>query len=106
MAAMRFALLTAGAVVLSACATQPEAGGGNGAGAQPVAQGGRCDADAAQTVVGQPYAEALREQALKQSGARMVRVIRPGMAVTMDYREDRLNLELDEKDVVVSARCG
>ena len=35
-----------------------------------------------------------------------VRVIAPGMAVTMDYRPDRINFELDEQDRIVVVRCG
>ena len=34
-----------------------------------------------------------------------VRIIRPGDAVTMDYRPDRLNISLDETDRIVSVDC-
>ncbi|MFT4249835.1 MAG: I78 family peptidase inhibitor [Candidatus Woesearchaeota archaeon] len=34
------------------------------------------------------------------------RVIRPGDAVTMDYRVDRLNVYLDEADVIEAIICG
>lgn len=34
------------------------------------------------------------------------RVIRPGDAVTMDYRPDRLNVYLDSQDVVERVNCG
>lgn len=34
------------------------------------------------------------------------RIIRPGMAVTMDYIETRANLVLDEDDNVVRGYCG
>ena len=34
------------------------------------------------------------------------RVIRPGDAVTMDYRPDRLNVYLDSQDVVERINCG
>ena len=30
----------------------------------------------------------------------------PGMAMTMDYREDRLTVSYDEAMLVTSARCG
>ena len=40
------------------------------------------------------------------SGARTVRVIRPGDAVTMDYRQDRLNIELDADGKIVRFNCG
>ena len=35
-----------------------------------------------------------------------IRVIRPGDMVTKDYRTDRLNVELDENDVVTRVYCG
>lgn len=38
--------------------------------------------------------------------ARNVRVIRPGDAVTEDYRPDRLNLDLDANDVILRPWCG
>jgi len=35
-----------------------------------------------------------------------VRVVQPGTSVTMDYREDRLNIRLDSRDVIVEVVCG
>ena len=35
-----------------------------------------------------------------------LRVIEPGMAVTMDYRPDRINFEIDEQDRIAVVRCG
>jgi hypothetical protein len=34
------------------------------------------------------------------------RIIRPGQAVTMDFSESRLNIQLDAQDRVVRAYCG
>lgn len=68
------------------------------------AEGGACNADAAQPFVGKPAASA--EQARAASGARAARLIRPGQAVTMDYRPDRLNVELDASDIIVRISCG
>ncbi|MGY1459492.1 MULTISPECIES: I78 family peptidase inhibitor [unclassified Luteimonas] len=67
---------------------------------------GSCDDKAAAAFVGQSITEAVAEQAKSAAGARGVRVIRPGMAVTMDYREGRLNLHLDDKGVITRATCG
>lgn len=39
-------------------------------------------------------------------GERNIRTIRPGDAVTMDYRPDRLNVELGEDGRIVRLRCG
>ncbi|MEZ5753825.1 MAG: I78 family peptidase inhibitor [Paracoccaceae bacterium] len=35
-----------------------------------------------------------------------VRVIRPGMAVTMDYNPDRLNFEVDRAGRIARVTCG
>ncbi|WP_420859599.1 I78 family peptidase inhibitor [Marivivens marinus] len=37
---------------------------------------------------------------------RQVRVIRPGDAVTMDYRPDRLNFEIDSAGQIARIFCG
>jgi len=74
------------------------------AGCVPMAQvpvGGACGAAAMQGLVGQDAAvlEGLRF-------SQPVRVIRPGMAVTMEYSEGRLTIEVDEAGVIVALRCG
>ena len=40
------------------------------------------------------------------SGARSARVIKPGMAVTMDFREDRVNIDVDAANSIKAIRCG
>lgn len=67
---------------------------------------GACNADAVQSLVGQASSEASTEQARMDSGAASVRVLSPGDAATMDYREDRLNIMLDADGVIESVRCG
>ena len=82
-------------LLLMGCATQP-----------PVAGAGHCRAEPAQILLGHAATQELAAQAMKLGGARTVRWIRPGMAVTMDYREDRLNIEMNDAEAVVSIRCG
>lgn len=65
-----------------------------------------CDASGLTGLVGQPYSEALKERVLKESGSRTVRVIRPRQPVTQDYGLQRVNIELDAQDKVLSVRCG
>ncbi len=43
-------------------------------------------------------------EAMKFSGP--VRVIEPGMAVTMDYIARRLNIELDRRGTITRLSCG
>ncbi len=65
-----------------------------------------CDAAKAGGLIGRPASSALGSEALRLSGARTLRWIRPGDAVTMDYREDRLNIHLDGRSQVMRISCG
>lgn len=67
---------------------------------------GKCVADGLTGLTGKTKSEAVTKEALRLSGAKTIRWIAPGMAVTMDYREDRLNLDTDEKGKIVRAHCG
>ena len=75
-------------------------------GAAPVQGAGGCDASKAQALVGRQRAAPLSAEALRLTGARDVRWIRPGDMVTMDYREDRLNIHVDAQGRVTRVRCG
>lgn len=65
-----------------------------------------CGAEHVRHVVGKERTPALAEEVARRSGAKAIRWISPGMAVTMDYREDRLNVDLDDRDVITGVRCG
>jgi len=65
-----------------------------------------CKPEPAQRFVGQKLQPSTPEAARLASGSRDVRVIRPGTAVTMDLRGDRLNLEVDAGGTVSAVRCG
>lgn len=81
---------------LMACAPMPA----------PMPSPVRCNADRVQALVGREAGPRVVQRAKQRSGARNVRVIRPGQAVTMDFRSDRLNLEVDRDNTIRSARCG
>lgn len=66
----------------------------------------RCDPEKIAPFVGQTATEAVLKQAVQASGARHARVLKPGMAMTMDFREDRLSIEVDEQNKIVRANCG
>jgi hypothetical protein len=36
----------------------------------------------------------------------VLRVVHPGDMITMDYREDRITIEVDDHDVIVSVSVG
>ena len=68
---------------------------------QPTDPVGNCGAEDLQYLVGRP--------AVLLDGMRFsqdVRVIQPGMAVTMDFRGDRLNFWLNDRDVIERVVCG
>ena len=70
------------------------------------ASGDRCDSNSLGDLVGRAPTRELGAEALRRSGARALRWIRPGDAVTMDYREDRLNIHLNAQNRVARFACG
>ncbi len=56
--------------------------------------------------VGQTFTPEIEARAQAISGAAMVRLLRPGIAVTTEQRSNRLNIQMDEAGVIVSLRCG
>lgn len=67
----------------------------------PAPPAGSCRAPDLQYLVGQPETVL---HTMKFAGP--VRIIQPGMAVTMDYIESRLNIEIDRTGRISSVRCG
>lgn len=92
---IRFAVLLLPASLM-ACASYPT----------PMPGPVRCNAGAAQGFVGREARPGVVQRIKRRAGARDVRVIRPGQAVTMDFRVDRLNIEVDHRNTIRSARCG
>ena len=67
---------------------------------------GSCDASQVQGLVGQPYSDAVGEQARQDAGAEKVRTLKPNQPITMEYLGERLNIEVDENNLVSGVRCG
>lgn len=67
---------------------------------------GSCDAGEAQFAVGEPYTEQLGARARQAADAAVLRVIRPGEYVTMEFNPNRLNLRLTEGGRVHQVSCG
>ena len=84
---------------LAACATVPAA---------PVVgePAGLCRNESLGTFVGKLATPALGTQMLAASGARKLRWVAKGMMVTMDFRDDRLTVQLDGANRVERANCG
>ncbi|MDF1855172.1 I78 family peptidase inhibitor [Pseudooceanicola sp.] len=60
-----------------------------------------CGASGLQDIVGLKF-----DANLLPAGSGKVRVIHPDTMVTRDYRPDRLNIILDESEIVTDVRCG
>ncbi|MFJ4443300.1 I78 family peptidase inhibitor [Pseudomonas sp. NPDC089422] len=93
------------AAVLAGCST----GGNAGVGKAPEASAGndgRCQASGADFAIGKPGSADLLEQARKASGSQMARILKPHDVVTLEYRSERLNLNVDEQGVVTRVNCG
>lgn len=65
-----------------------------------------CNADAAQSHVGQTATPDLGAAILKATGARTLRWGPPRSATTMDYRQDRVNIFYDDAYKIERITCG
>jgi hypothetical protein len=88
--------LAAAALLTAGCATP----------AAEAVGGGRCDASRAQKLIGRTKSAEVGAKALRLSGATALRWIAPGTMVTMDYRENRVNLRVDGAGKIVKVDCG
>ena len=79
---------------LSAC-IPPETG------PAPMPDLAQCGGDALYALIGQP-ATALPDK----GGWAALRIIKPGMMVTMDYAATRLNVHVDGSDRILALACG
>ena len=98
-------------ITMAGCTSygQP-AGGSQAGGAQgnvaPAAPAVVCNAQPAQSAVGQNSTASVMESARAKSGAQMARILRSGQMVTMEFDAQRLNLEVDGNGRIVAVRCG
>jgi len=88
--------LAALSILAAGCQTEP---------ADTAPTAGVCDRGAAERLTGQN--RVTDAQAMQLTGATIVRQIRPGDVVTMDYRQERVTIETDPKTgKIVRAMCG
>jgi len=101
---MRMTMMAMIFLPLTACA------GTNGEGpvsaSPPAMAQGPCSHDGLDRFTGQKATADLGAELLKASGAKTLRWGGPNMAMTMDFRPDRLTVSYDDQMVVTSARCG
>lgn len=65
-----------------------------------------CATKGLEGLIGQTATQQLGAEALRISGARIVRWIPEGAIITMDYSYVRLNIHLDKRNAVVRFGCG
>ncbi len=90
----------------SPSATDTSSGSSYGATSSGRSTGKTCDATGLQTQIGQKATPAVLEDLRSRSGSTTGRILRPGQLVTMEYNDTRLNLIVDDKDVMTAIRCG
>ncbi|MBN7136848.1 hypothetical protein A7A76_02080 [Lysobacter enzymogenes] len=83
-------------LMLSACATP----------IPPTNVGQSCNAEAARWAIGRAPDAATVERIRSETHSRDVRVLTPGSAATMDYREDRINVDVNDRGAITGLRCG
>lgn len=64
-----------------------------------------CGAAMLGSYIGQPASDSTIAAIREWRGDNPVRVIRPGTIVTMDYRPQRLNIDVDESGTITGFRC-
>ena len=64
-----------------------------------------CNERRAQWAIGERARSSVIDRAAEASGARTVRVVRPGEFVTRDFRRDRLTIEVDRRNRIVDVSC-
>ena len=95
---MKLPIAAAALIATAACATTDDA-----AAPEPSYS---CNADAVQDLIGRAPSSEIGADALARSNSRTLRWIRPGDAVTMDYRQDRLNISMGADGRIERINCG
>lgn len=73
---------------------------------QPPSATGECNAAAVRDLVGKQASPELLDQARRDSGAEVARLLRPGDIVTLEYNAHRLTLSADEEGLIERLSCG
>lgn len=96
-------LIAAALLPLAACSTM---GGGADPAPPPPPAEAACNGDAGQSFVGRTASAETGAALLRATGARTLRWVAPGMAVTMDFRPDRLTVSYDGAMKIERVSCG
>jgi len=88
------------ALPLAACAGKPMRTGG------PLPPTLACDPAPARWAIGKTADAGVLERVRADSHAQVVRVLRPGEVVTMEYSAGRVDVRVDAGNVVLGVSCG
>ena len=106
---MRIGRFLVTSVVAASCATLACSGRSDTTTAPsppPPSASASCDASKAQFALGQAASADLLERARTAAGAGSARYLRPNQPITMEYLSSRLNLNLNDRDIVNGVGCG
>ncbi|HZH42485.1 MAG TPA: I78 family peptidase inhibitor [Lysobacter sp.] len=66
----------------------------------------QCNADRASWAIGQPATAEVLERIRADTGSTKARVLKPGMMVTMEYDGTRVNVDVNDRNLITGVRCG
>lgn len=98
----RIALTAALALLLSACMTTPVPADGG----QIPSAAANCVADPAAWAVGKQANADIVERVRVDSHSRIVRTLRPGQMITMEFSAERVDIRVDAANVILAVSCG
>ena len=98
------------ATALAGCASGTQSAGADASAPASMpssySDGQQCNADLAESAVGQKAGPDMLESYRDKAGAKQARILRPRDVITMEYNAERLNLRVDEQDMVISVNCS
>lgn len=103
---MKQGMIGLAAVGLAGCATTGADVPPDQASASTPPEAMMCSEQPVQYHVGHDATQGMGAAILKESGARTLRWGPPNSAWTMDYRQDRVNVQYDEKMKITRVSCG
>jgi len=65
-----------------------------------------CYEDNTRWALGRPATRPTIDRIQDDSNARLVRIVRPGQVYTQEYSDERVNIEVDYRNIIVDIRCG
>jgi hypothetical protein len=68
--------------------------------------GYECRSEGLDAFVGRDATSATGSEILAKSGAKVLRWLKPGQIVTMEFRSDRVNAKLDDQNRITAVTCG